>query len=286
MKQILEATSKNKGCFIMAGATGQGKTTVLKNLANQLYVNGTKIINSIGNTVDNKEITQIQCLTSDIYNEDSSIYEAPVNNSLKGGAEIIFIDEIRDKSTAKVIEKSYISALLITTVHASSSIGIIHRLGDLNISLQTIANPDFCQGMLFQKLLPVVCPHCSKDVSTIIDDRNAYHYVQYLETFKKKYPGISLDNIRIRNHIGCSKCYGGIISRTACAEIVVIDNNMRHLITDNNLEGLHSYWRALSDNNLLSKDMTGKTAHEHALSKMLLGEIDPIDVLNKFQQIE
>lgn len=286
VKQILEATSKDSGCFLLAGVTGQGATTTLKVLANQLHNNSNKKINLIETAPEypllNKGITQIQCNIPKDYNEYASMYEVPVNSSLKNGAEIILIDETRERTTAKIIEKHHKSALFMTAVHAVGAIGIIRRLHDFDINAQTISNPNFCHGLVYQKLMPVLCPHCSQDVSTINNNKNAKHYAEYLEAFKKKYPSNKLDDVRIRNYDGCSQCNHGINSRTVCAEIIVLDKKMRQLIKDNDLEGLRSHWMGLSDNNLLSNDMTGKTAHEHALSKMLLGQIDPLDVLYNF----
>lgn len=286
VKQILEITSKKNGCFILAGATGQGATTSLRTIVNQLQNNANKKISSIENGFEypklNKAITQIQCVIPTEYNLDHSIYEEPIKNAIGNGAEII-LTEVRCRATAKTIKESHKSALFITSVHASSAVNIILRLKDFELNAETIASSDFCQGLASQKLLPVLCPHCSQDVRTINDDLD---YVEYLESFKNKYPGSNLDKVKIRNHDGCSHCHHGIVSRTVCAEIIVIDNNMREFIKDNNLEGLRNYWRGISDNNLLSNNMAGKTIYEHALSKMLLGQIDPLDVLKNFHPFD
>jgi general secretion pathway protein E len=288
VKQILEVTSKKNGCFILAGTTGQGTTTTLRTLVNQLQNNSNRKIDSIENGIEypklNKEITQIQCVIDHKHDFlKQSIYEESIKKSLSSGAEVILVDETRDKPTAQIIGEKYKSSLFLTSVHTSNAISIIFRLEDFGLNKETIARPDFCNALASQKLLPVLCPHCSQDVSTVKEQKD---YAEYLESVQKKYPGSNLEKVRIRNDEGCSHCHCGVISRTVCAEIIVLDHNMREFIKDNNLEGLLNYWRSLSDNDLLSNDITGKTIYEHALSKMLLGQIDPIDVLRNFYPFE
>jgi type II secretory ATPase GspE/PulE/Tfp pilus assembly ATPase PilB-like protein len=286
IKQIMEATSKSSGCFIIGATTGGGKETTLRALANQLNKNRNKKIYSLENDVVylklDEGIESIHCPDNKEYDANKSMYKAATEEALKNDAEIIFIETIRDSATAKIIKESYQSALFIASFHKQFAPNFPERLNDFGISSDTIASPGFCHGFLSQKLIPVVCPHCSKDVKSISNDKDYEDYIEYLGTFGRKYPGVKLDNVRIRNRDGCSKCSYGIVSRTACAEVVVLDDNMRQLIKNDDLKGLRAYWQGLSDNNLLSDDMLGKTAHEHALSKMVSGLIDPLDVLNNF----
>lgn len=147
---------------------------------------------------------------------------------------------------------------------------------------------------MYQRLLPVNCACCSLSVQTLLDnqtnDEDIVHqdfmiqnWKNYLSVFKKlenRYINVDFNNVRIRNYKGCQHCTTGIVSRTVCAEVIEVDETMRELIKMNKFLELNDYWTSLSDNDIMSHNMKGKTATEHAIYKMLKGLIDPVTINN------
>lgn len=86
-------------------------------------------------------------------------------------------------------------------------------------------------------------------------------------------------NIRYRNHDGCDQCKNlGVIGRTVCAEIIEPDSTMLKLFRETKAIEAKAYWLSLSDNDMNSDNMTGKSALEHSLYKMKQGICSPYDV--------
>jgi type II secretory ATPase GspE/PulE/Tfp pilus assembly ATPase PilB-like protein len=84
---------------------------------------------------------------------------------------------------------------------------------------------------------------------------------------------------------GCLKCMNtGIIGRTACAEMVIPDRQMREMFERSEFEEAFSYWRShrKADD---TRNMAGQTSLEHAIVKMVRSEISPIDLENEFGHI-
>ena len=132
--------------------------------------------------------------------------------------DIIMIGEIRDYETASIaVQASITGHLVVSTLHTNSSAATITRLLDMGVESYLIA--DSVVGVLAQRLVRKLCPHCKKPVEATKDQKEILKYPvdQPLTIYE---PG------------GCPMCNNtGFYGRTGVYEIMQIDQNLKHLIT-------------------------------------------------------
>jgi len=292
VKELLNIASRPVGSLIIAGVTGSGKSTTMKNLL--MYINansGYRIkIYSIEDPPEYNipRITQIPVVIGkDFDPAKMSPFEKPIKACMRGDPDIIMIGEIRDKVTGDLTKKAIQSGhQVLATVHATSALGIIERLLDFGLTRSVLGSPDFLTGLLYQKLLPVVCEKCCIDFNNLINSSKATE--DDIELYKRMMEicDVSKYKIKKRNTNGCPNCKGtGIRGRTVAAEVIMVDLEMIQLINEGKTIELMKYWRSLSDGDPTSLNMRGKTCMEHAFLKILNGSVCPYDVESSFKPL-
>lgn len=292
VKELINISSRPVGSLIIAGVTGSGKSTTMKNLL--MYINanaGYRIkIYSIEDPPEYNiaRITQIPVVIGKDFDPNkSSPFEKPIKACMRGDPDIIMIGEVRDKITGDLTKKAVQSGhQVLTTVHATSALGIIDRFMDFGLTRSVLGSPDFLTGLLYQKLMPVVCKNCCRDLHEEIksekaseDDKEIYSRISEVCDVTK-YP------IKLRSKNGCEQCkYTGIKGRSVAAEVIMVDLQMINFIAKEQTIELMSYWRELSDGIPDSLNMKGKTCMEHAFQKCLTGLVCPHDVEGSFRPI-
>lgn len=292
VQELVNISSRPVGSLIIAGVTGSGKSTTLKNLL--MYINahaGYRIkIYSIEDPPEYNiaRITQIPVVIGKDFDPTKmSPFEKPIKACMRGDPDIIMIGEVRDKITGDLTKKAVQSGhQVLTTVHATSALGIIDRFQDFGLSRSVLGSPDFLTGLLYQKLMPVVCKNCCIDFNELIQSGKASEEDMGIYKRMSAIGDISSYKIKKRNPDGCPNCKGsGIKGRTVCAEVIMMDLEMIQLIGEGKTIELMKYWRGLSDGNPYSLNMRGKTCMEHAYQKCLDGLCCPHDVEASFRPI-
>jgi type II secretory ATPase GspE/PulE/Tfp pilus assembly ATPase PilB-like protein len=145
-----------------------------------------------------------------------------------------------------------------------------------------LGSQEFISGLCYQKLIPLICPHCSVDLQELVTSSTARESDIMLFERIMKVCDMNKDSIRVRGK-GCEKCGGiGVIGRTVCAEIIMPDLELLQFFRDGNSVEAHKHWRSTSDRDPYSWDMTGKSAMEHAMLKLRKGMVSPNDVESAF----
>ena len=105
---------------------------------------------------------------------------------------------------------------VFSTLHTNSALGAFPRLLDIGISPDIMAGNII--GVVAQRLVRVLCPHCKEGYSP--DDT------------ERKILGVKpRDDIQIFRHVGCKRCtYHGYRGRMAIIELLRIDSDMDSLI--------------------------------------------------------
>lgn len=292
VEELLNISSRPVGSLIIAGVTGSGKSTTLKNLL--MYINansGYRLkIYSIEDPPEYNiaRITQIPVVIGKDFDPTKmSPFEKPIKACMRGDPDIIMIGEVRDKITGDLTKKAVQSGhQVLTTVHATSALGIIDRFQDFGLSRSVLGSPDFLTGLLYQKLLPIVCPHCNLDLNKFIEEGTPT--AKDIDMYKRLSTIVNPKDykIKMRSPNGCEHCkYMGIKGRSVCAEVIMIDLEMIQLIGEGKTIELMKYWRGLSDRNPASENMRGKTCMEHGFQKMLAGLVCPHDVEASFRPL-
>ena len=165
---------------------------------------------------------------------------------------------------------------IYTTLHTNSAIGSALRLNRLGVDRHILADRQFISALVFQRLLPCLCPQCKIPVQQILPAEELHLLTHKL--------GLNTETIFCSNAEGCAQCnHMGVVGQTVAAEIIVPDATLRQYLLEGRDELAEQHWRKTRTAKLTDSDMTGKTAFEHALYKVHLGEVDPRDVARIFE---
>ena len=140
-KYINELSKRAYGLVLFSGPTGSGKSTSMYKLASDLASRDKQVI-----TVEDPVEKKISSLIQMQVNEKAGInYDNALKSILRCDPDAMVIGEIRDYKTAsQVITSSFSGHLVLSTIHAENSIGVINRLRDLNLSLEDIKQTVIC----------------------------------------------------------------------------------------------------------------------------------------------
>lgn len=138
---INELSKRAYGLILFSGPTGSGKSTSMYKLASDLASRDKQVI-----TVEDPVEKKISSLIQMQVNEKAGInYDNALKSILRCDPDAMVIGEIRDYKTAsQVITSSFSGHLVLSTIHAENSIGVINRLRDLNLSLEDIKQTVIC----------------------------------------------------------------------------------------------------------------------------------------------
>jgi competence protein ComGA len=128
---LYEVMKRKNGLILFTGPTGSGKTTLAYAMLNQIKRSGLSII-SVEDPVEHYEPGFVQLQI----NESAGVnYDVSVKEILRHDPDIIFIGEIRDGTSAKSAIRSALTGhLVISTLHAISSLKALYRLLELGVS--------------------------------------------------------------------------------------------------------------------------------------------------------
>lgn len=295
VRDLMEAANRPVGAVIIAGVTGSGKSTTLKNLL--MMINSARGYHCKIYTIEDPpeyripRVSQIPVIRSKASKNDKSAispFYQPLIATMRADPDVLMIGEIRDSHTGDGLKKATQSGhQVLTTVHASSALGIIERLSDFGISPSVMGNHEFLSGLIYQKLVPLLCQNCAVLMSSRINSSGCSS--SELQLHKRLVDVLgegNVENVKLRGP-GCEKCSTmKVVGRTVCAEVILPDFQMLKLFRTQKMIEAYEYWRSLSDNNALSNDMRGKTALEHALTKVHAGLVSPEDVETLFGRVD
>lgn len=204
-EMIEEGIAQGVGVTIVAGTTGSGKSTTLQNILKaeiQSKNNNIKVI-----TVEDPPEYFIPGATQIPVVRDDGDAKAAFKNALKASMrmdpDVIMIGEVRDEQSAELlIEAVQTGHKVMSTIHAGSALAIIPRLENLGVDREVLGDTEFISALIYQKLFPVICPHCSislkdgiipskKPIEKILIE-NSLTNMEAIQTAKKKYPNVPL----------------------------------------------------------------------------------------------
>ena len=169
-KQVQDAVNESEGLVIISGTTGSGKSTSLQNIIlSVLKENSNRIkVITIEDPPENiiKNTSQVP-VVRDASGSGSEGFNKAIKAAMRSDPDIIMIGEIRDQQTALLAVQAVQSGhKTYSTIHTDSAITIIKRLEVLGVTKDILATPKFISALVYQKLVPVLCKHCSIDYNT------------------------------------------------------------------------------------------------------------------------
>jgi len=188
-------------------------------------------------------------------------FATALRSVLRQDPDIIMVGEIRDAETAQYAVQSALTGhLVFSTLHTNTAAGAITRLVDLGVERFLIASTVI--GIVAQRLLRVVCPHCDEPAALTDDER-------YLLGIGE--PGI--DVAGVRRGAGCEKCRRtGYLGRTAAFEVLEVNDRIRAMIRDGDDERAVTKWSRKSG-------AAGEPLMTAAVRKLLAGKTTSEEIL-------
>jgi len=204
------------GIILLTGPTGSGKTTTLYAALNELNNQEWNIL-----TVEDPVEYQLPGIGQmQVHPKIDLTFANCLRHILRQDPDIIMIGEIRDRETAEIaIQASLTGHLVLSTLHTNDSASAVTRLVDMGIEPYLISST--VAGVMAQRLLRVICPHCRQV-------RPPEEAVVVTEELRR----IGATSPQLYEGAGCDKCVKtGYLGRTGIFEIMLVDNEIKELIT-------------------------------------------------------
>lgn len=204
------------GILLITGPTGSGKTTTLYAALNEIK----DITNKVMTAEDPVEYRLPLVQQVQVNEKIGLTFAKAVRSFLRQDPDIILIGEIRDFETLNAASQAALTGhLVFATLHTNDAPGAIPRMVQMGLKPYLIA--DALVGVVAQRLVRKICPYCKAEVKPPL---------KLIEKVKKYLP----ENPVFYAGKGCKKCnFTGYYDRTMISEILVIDENLAKLISEN-----------------------------------------------------
>ena len=216
LEKVLKAIQKPNGIILVTGATGTGKSTTVYSILQHLNTISTNII-TVEDPVEMKipGINQVQVMS-----EIGLTFASALRSILRQDPNIIMIGEIRDNETARIAVRASITGhLVLSTVHTNNSLTTIERLVDMEVERYLLGSA--LEAIISQRLCKKLCPKC----------RTSRPTTDYEKRVFKTALGLDIDNIY--KPVGCDSCYQGYSGRIALHEVLILNQEIRDAIVNN-----------------------------------------------------
>lgn len=215
LESIRTLAEEPYGMLLVTGPTGSGKTTTLYGIISEINQGQDKII-----TIEDPVEYQLPGVLQIPVNEKKGLtFARGLRSILRHDPDKIMVGEIRDGETAQIAVQSALTGhLVLTTVHANNVFDVIGRFTNMGVDAYSFVSA--INGILAQRLVRVICPHCKVDDypdagllrRSGLDPATVHHY-----QFKKGQ--------------GCGQCHGtGYKGRKGIAELLCFNDQIRELI--------------------------------------------------------
>ncbi|MFC0694262.1 GspE/PulE family protein [Paraburkholderia humisilvae] len=253
------------GMNIISGPTGSGKSTTLQRvLAGQIReMAGSTHVITVEDPVEYPIAGAVQTPVVNAMTEEarSLAFAAAIANAMRLDPDTIMIGEIRDRASAQNALRAAMTGHQVwTTVHANSALAIVDRLVDLGLPLAMVTDESLVTGLISQRLVKLLCPHCSRPLSDALHELDAGCVARI-----ERVVGARFEQVRIAGS-GCPHCRHGTIGRTVVAEVIHPDATLFDLLRAGQKAAAHQYWL---------HELGGQTVGQHAIDKVAAGLVDP-----------
>ena len=205
--------ARPEGILIVTGPTGSGKTTTLYSLLAQVNDETVNIM-TLEDPVEYPLTLMRQTSVNEVARMD---FANGIRSIMRQDPDIILVGEVRDKETAEMAFRAAMTGhQVFTTLHTNSALGAFPRLLDIGIQPAIMAGNII--GVIAQRLVRVLCPHCKEAYAPGAEERALLG--DAAESAAKLYRAV-----------GCKQCDNkGYKGRTAIMELLVMDSEMDELV--------------------------------------------------------
>jgi general secretion pathway protein E len=281
LKLLHQATRCGKGIVLIAGVTSSGKSTSLKCLIENLPHLSSKAVYTVEDPIEYDitgahQIEVLRDLADDALTTER--YADTMRALMRGDPDCVMLGEIRDKLTAMfALQIAETGHLALGTVHAHLISTIVPRLTNdqIGVSRQALTGPNILNLLVYQALVPLLCPHCALSTAQAASDPEVSELAQLLAHKFKLSTQTIQHQLRWQNPHGCTQCnQRGTQGKTVVAEMLRPDRAWLSKVRQSDDDGALMHYRSHANGDPHSPDMTGKTVFEHTLYKALQGQVD------------
>ncbi len=217
LKQWHGMISKPHGIILVTGPTGSGKTTTLYSTMKFLA----KPEVNVCTVEDPIEMVEPQFNQMQVQHNIGVDFASGIRTLMRQDPDIIMVGEIRDLETAEMaIQAALTGHLVLSTLHTNDAPAAITRLLDLGVPSYLLTTTVL--GVMAQRLVRVLCPACKE--KHVLDDSAWELLVSPWKAQKPETTYIAKS---------CLDCrMTGYMGRIGIYEMMVLNNEIRNLITD------------------------------------------------------
>ena len=277
---IFRELSARTGIVFISGPTGSGKSTALAHCMEALIEErpGDNFL-SIEDPPEKpiKGMYQIPVISKE-GDERGDAYTNAIAGTNRDDTDTVMIGEIRYAEAAlATVEVALSGNAVWATIHAADALGIIQRL-DVQLRalvanpLQVVCDPIVLSGLVVQRLVPKLCPHCRiplREYRNVIS-RDCLARLRRAIPEDMIFGGARGEGVFVRGH-GCEHCkdsgHPGLYRQTVVAEVVALDARLLALLRERRREEARRYWLT---------ELHGMTYLEHARHLIATGILGPM----------
>lgn len=211
-ERFLPMLNYPNGIIYITGPTGSGKSTTLYMVLEYLSKRNVNI-----STIEDPVEKNLPGINQTQVNPVAGLtFDVGLRALMRQDPDIIMLGETRDGETAGTSVRAAITGhVVLSTLHTNDAASSIVRLEDMGVETYLVANS--LVGLVAQRLMRKVCPHCAKEVDTTEQERLF----------------LGEDVKRIRRGMGCSHCNNtGYKGRIAVHEILSMDHTVRKMVVE------------------------------------------------------
>ncbi len=218
LAQYRQLIRKTNGIILVTGPTGSGKTTTLYASLNLINSMDKNII-----TIEDPVEYRLPLIRQTQINPKAGItFAAGLRSILRQDPDVIMVGEIRDLETSEIaIQAALTGHLVFSTLHTNDAPEAITRLLDIGVEPYLISSS--VVGVLAQRLVRAICPHC-KAPSPVDQD-----------TLKELGGNIPKSNEppTFYRGKGCKQCrQSGYLGRAGIFELLTVNEKIKRLIAE------------------------------------------------------
>ena len=215
LKRWHDMNEMGHGIVLVTGPTGSGKTTTLYSTLRQLATPDVNVC-TIEDPIEMVEgaFNQMQ-----VNHQIQLDFATGVRALMRQDPDIIMVGEIRDLETAEMaVQAALTGHLVISTLHTNDAPSAVTRLLELGVPSYLIKAT--LRGIMAQRLVRMLCPHCKKPVET---DKEAWQ--QLTAPWKVAPPK------KMYQPAGCQECRDtGYLGRQGIYEVLVLTPALQQLV--------------------------------------------------------
>ncbi|MFN9126994.1 MAG: GspE/PulE family protein [bacterium] len=208
LKRWTDVIERPNGIALVTGPTGSGKSTTLYSVLASL--NGTD--HNISTVEDPIEATLPGVNQFQVNEKAGFNFASALRALLRQDPDVLMVGEIRDAETAGMaVQAALTGHLVFSTLHTNDSVSAITRL--VNVGIEPYLVAAVIRGVLAQRLVRRICPHCRENFEP------EAHIRAEIEAVTGPIPHFA-------RGAGCARCRGsGFAGRLGVFELLIPDEN-------------------------------------------------------------